>query len=118
MGNLTIRPSKRGDIENVLQKRYRETFRGVTVEEDGEIVGIAGVLHGRELQAFSTLNFDTRQDRRFMVKAVREYRKILEHYDLPIYAQPDPNRSTAQEFLGYVGFEERDDGLFVWTPSQ
>jgi hypothetical protein len=115
MSDLKIRPSQKGDLEEVLKERWGDTFRGITVVEDGRVVGVVGVMHGRELQAFSTITIDPRQDLRLMVKGVRQYRELLSHYDLPVYAAPDPDKETAEGFLQHVGFKKREDGLYVWT---
>lgn len=90
------------------------SYRGLTAEVDGEVVGIAGVYHGATLEAFSTLTFDTRQNLRLVVKTVHQYRKLLSHYDKPVYATPDPDRPTADKFLEHVGFIKDEDGKYLW----
>lgn len=83
-------------------------------------VGVAGIIHTTPLQAFSVLDFDTKENARFIVEVVREFRELLRQYEpLPVYAIPATDRDTAAAFLRYVGFEKIEDGLFRWaTPYQ
>jgi len=84
-------------------------------ELDGKVIGIAGVMHSQALQAFSSMNGEIKKYPRTIVKAVREFRKILEAYgDSPIYAIADEDTKTAPGFLKHVGFKYYRDGVYRW----
>lgn len=83
-------------------------------EQDGEIIGIAGVLHSVPKQAFSDIGQALRNYPREVVKGVRLYREILNSYDEPIYAIANPTEETAVTFLTHVGFEHLEDRIYRW----
>lgn len=109
---ISIRPSKKGDTS------ITNTFRGITAEQNGEVVGVAGVMHGHELQAFSSIGFDASTHKRLIVSAIRQYRDILNSYDVPVYAKANDKIAGSEQFLRHVGFVDIGDRIYKWIPQQ
>lgn len=91
------------------------TVKGFAGVRDGEVLGIGAVMMGYPMQAFSTISDEAKQHKRDIVKAVRLYRDLLNEYDSPIFAKPNPEEKTAVGFLKHVGFEYVGDGVYQWN---
>ena len=114
MMSVLVRPASKADIIAYRGSPYHESFRGIVAELDGEIIGIAGVLHGAHLQAFSEISDKLKSYPKSIVIAAREYRKLLNNYDSPIYAEASSKEKTSMKFLKYIGFEHFDKRIYVW----
>ena len=104
---LNIRPVHQDDIPNMVY-----TINGIVVEQEGEILGHAAVVYSSPLQAVSDIDEKLLQYPRIIVKAVKEFRNILNRYESVIYAYPDERHDTAPGFLKHVGFEEVSDEVY------
>lgn len=111
-----IRPAKRNDVIAFQGEPYDQSFRGIVVELDDEIIGLAGVLHSNPLQAFSVISDTMRKYPKCLVLAARDFRKYLDMYDSPIYAMANPDEKNSEGYLEYVGFEKFDESkrLYKW----
>lgn len=110
-----IRPITKADVFAYRGEPYSASFRGLAVELNGEIVGVAGVLHTPVLQAFSNIRDELRKYPKTLVLAARKFREILAQYDdSPIYAIANENEKNAPGYLEYVGFEHYHDGVYRW----
>ena len=85
------------------------------MELDGEVIGVAGVLHTPVLQAFSMIKDKLRDYPKVLVKAGKVFRDILNKYDSPVYAIASPNEKNSMRYLEVVGFEQFDGRLYRWT---
>jgi len=113
--NPVIRPIRKNDVIAYRGKMYNESFRGLAVELDGEVIGIAGVLHTPVLQAFSMIKDEMRKYPKSLVKAAQYFRTILAEYDSPVYAKPSPDEKNPERYLEYVGFKRFNGSLYEWT---
>lgn len=116
--NIQLRAANKADIIAWRGKPYRESFRGIVADLDGEIIGIAGVLHANQLQAFSEITDELRKHPKTLVLAAREFRDILNSYDYPIYAQASEEEKNSAGFLEYVGFEHYQKRIYKWAQQQ
>jgi len=112
---MIIRPARKEDANKVWNGPPLATFRGIVVEDDDEILALAGVMHTNPHQAFMTMYEPMKQHRKTIVLAIREFRKILAKYPGPIYAFPNEFEPTARGFLSYTGFTPESDEVFKWT---
>lgn len=111
-----IRPVTKDDVIEFKGEQYNDSFRGMVVEYDGRVIGIAGVLHGIPLQAFSSMSDEIRRYPKTLILAAREFRKILAMYDgFPIYALASKNERNASGYLKYVGFEHYCGDMYRWV---
>lgn len=102
--DITIRPAVRLDIEkyDILKQR---TLRAMVWDAGGNIIGIAGVFHSSPPQAFFKLTDELRRFPMLIVKgALGAFRKIINLYDVPVYAIADDNETDPGSFLEKVGF--------------
>ncbi len=109
-----IRPATKADIVKFRGKPYRESFRGIVVEIDGEIIGVAGVLHTEVLQAFSTIKDELRKRPKLLVTSAKIFRDVLRSYSCPVYAQASDKEKNAAGFLEYIGFEHYQGSVYKW----
>jgi hypothetical protein len=102
------------DIIAFKGENYNDSIRGLVVELDGEIIGIAGVMQGQCLQAFSSISDTMRKYPKSLVKAAIYFRSILSKYEAPVYAIANPDESNSKGYLEYVGFEHYDGSIYRW----
>ena len=110
--NFLVRPAKAGDVEDFGPYEFSHTFRGMTCEEDGKVIIVAGVLHSSPLQAVSYLGDDARKSPKTIVKFAKAVTEIFDLYDAPIYAIADSDEKDAPKFLEYLGFEQYQDRVY------
>lgn len=99
-------------MEDVIQLRgkpFNHTVRGVAVEQAGEVIAIAGVMHTVPLQAFTEASVDQSKYPMTVMRTVRKFREILKGYKVPVYALADPKQRNAPAFLERVGFQFEAD---------
>lgn len=111
-----IRSAKKNDVICLNGKMFDESFRGVCMEVDGEVLAIAGILHTQELQGFILMKDKARNYPRLFVKGIRKMKKIMKGYKSPIYATPKPTEKTAKGLLKHIGFKHYYDEVYQWTP--
>lgn len=112
---MNIRPARKDDAWRVWGEPPLATFRGIVVEDEDEILALAGVMHTHPHQAFMTMYEPLKEHKRTIVLAIREFRKILEKYQGPIYAFPNEMEPTAPGFLSHTGFTPESDEVYKWT---
>jgi len=93
---------------------HDKTVRGVVVELDGEIIGVAGVLHTSPLQAFSEMSDKIRKYPKTVMKVMLSFKKVLEHYDLPMYAIANEDEHNSRKVLERIGFKPLDGRMYKW----
>jgi len=119
----TIRTINKDDIESFNNgSRYRQSLRGLTVELNGEPIGIAGVLHTNPLQVFSEMRDEMRDYPILIMKTAKRLLNIMETYDKPLYALASENENDPDSFLIHLGFEftgENEQGRYYkWQKLQ
>ena len=115
MATIHLRPLKKADWKHFYDNPLQETVRGIVAETDeGELVGIGGVIYSQPLQCFSTIYRPMRQQRRVMVEAVRQIREILNKFAVPVYARVQADEPTSPGFLKHIGFRRVSEDIFVW----
>jgi len=113
--NVQLRPANKADIIAWRGEPYRDSFRGIVADLDGEIIGIAGVLHSTQLKAFSEITDELRKRPKMLILGAREFRNILNSYDHPIYAHASEEEKNATGYLEYVGFEHYQKRIYKWA---
>lgn len=109
-----LRPSRAEDAIALWGAPLDYTFRGITAELDGKVMGIAGVMFSRPAQAFLTMDDSIKGHKRFVVQCVREFRAIASEYDGKIFAIPDRQEETARVFLSHCGFIRHSEEIYRW----
>lgn len=97
---------------------YKESFKGIVADQDGEILGIAGVLHTATLQAFSNISDELRKHPKMLILAARQFRDILNSYQQDIYALASDQEKNAAGYLEYVGFEHHKGSIYKWPITE
>lgn len=119
---MVIRPANRADVLEMTGETYPETMRAIVVEDDGQLLAIAGVRHGIPHTCFSNLRPEMKNHPRVIVRAMRKMREMLNGYARDVYAIADKDEPTASEFLKHVGFKFIGDGsqgeMYLWQSQQ
>jgi len=111
---LHVRPVGKADIVSFYGHSYDKAMKGIVVESDNEILGIAGVLHTSPLQAFSSMKEELKSHPKYIILAARKMREILNSYDYPIYTKASESEDNSMRFLKYVGFEYLYQRIYQW----
>jgi hypothetical protein len=109
-----IRPLKKSDLGEF--NSMGKTVRGYAVELDGKVIGIAGVLHTRPLQAFSRMEDELRKHPKTIIEVINTFKDILKNYDMPVYAIASEKEYNSTKVLERIGFELMNDRKYVWIP--
>lgn len=109
-----IRPANKADVLAFQDHVYRESFRGLTVRLDDEIVGICGILHSQPHQAFSVITDELRQHPKAIMKASRLFKDMLNRYEQAIYAIASDKERNATGFLEHLGFNHVEGKVYQW----
>jgi len=110
---LMIRPLASNDLSEFNHMGF--TVRGLAIELDGEVVGIAGVLHTNPIQAFSRMDDKLRKHPKTIMKVIKKFKDILSNYNSPIYAiasEKEYNSNKVLERIGFKFFHENEQGRF------
>lgn len=100
---ITIRPATRADFEAMYGESPKKTMRAVVGDVDGEVVGIGGVYYDPAGVVGFLKITDAAAPYRFTM--MREARKFMQGFDIPIRAVRDPTSDGAGRFLMALGFE-------------
>ena len=109
-----IRPASRADVIALNGKSFDASFRGIAVEIDGKVVGIAGVMHTPSLQFFSQFSEELRAYPNSLIMAARMMKEILGQYSSPVYSIADENVDSSIRFLEHIGFEHYEGRVYRW----
>lgn len=109
-----IRPLKKSDLGEF--NSMGKTVRGYAVELDGKVIGIAGVLHTRPLQAFSRMEDELRKHPKAIIKVIKMFKGILKNYDMPVYAIASETEYNSTKVLKRIGFELINNRNYIWMP--
>lgn len=119
MSDITIRPARAEDIEQLYGHPAPYTLRAIVAEQEGEVLGIMGVFHSNPLMAFSRVLPGMKERHpTTILRAAKAFPALLHYYSEPVYAIPDPDEPHAREILKKAGFrrdESRDAEVYVWT---
>ena len=110
-----IRALNKNDVVEFYGEPFAQSMRGLAVELDGEVVGMAGVLHTNPLQAFSSMKDSVRKYPKTIMKTAHGLKSILNKYESPIYAFASETESNSMNFLKHVGFVHIEDEVFKWV---
>jgi hypothetical protein len=93
--------------------------RGFAAEIDGRLVGYAGVMYDKPLQAFSSITDDEfRKHPRVIMHMGRKMAELMTTINAPIYALVSETEKNSRRFLEAVGFEHFQDSdrgtLYKW----
>lgn len=103
---MKIQHLTREDLNSFGSRQYRESVIGLSVKDDnGEVVGVVGVIYTAPLQAFSAMSDKLRKSPKTIVKTAKLFRGVLDTFEYPVYAIAADYEKTSPRFLEFVGFE-------------
>ena len=115
---MIIRPSTREDVIEMCGGTFPDNIWGITAEEDGEVVGIAGIHYTNPRMCFSNIKQSLKKSPRTIVRMAHAVREVMGKSEVPVYAIADKNEPTAPKFLEHVGFEHlmtsSDGEIYRW----
>lgn len=97
------------------------TIRGyVVLNDDDEVVGVTGVIrkHRNTMVIFSEGKPEAYTDKRMVARLARKMMSIADVNGWTLIADPDKTIETSQHFLGRLGFEPDDEGVYTRWPSR
>lgn len=102
---MKVRPIREDDLIEMHGELFKESMRGIAVEDGDDLVAIAGVIHGSVFQCFSSMTEQLRRSPKNIVRAGRALQDLLNQYTVPVYALTDPEQPAHARFLEWMGFE-------------
>ena len=118
---IEIRDATAADWEEFFGSRPRQTFRAVVGEEDGELLGIGGVVYERVPKVFMDLTEAGAKRPKDIVKGTKKVIDALKKNHAMVYAVAQ-NDDVARRFLAHFGFRyvaDTDTGaLYQWRKWQ
>lgn len=116
-----LRPATKDDLDKLCGDSVSGTVRAIACERNGELLGVAGVMHTSPMQCFLNMTPEMKESPRTIVKAVRMVRKLLDGYIGPVYAIASCEEVTARGFLKHIGFEyvatTFQGDVYQWHPQ-
>lgn len=113
--NPKVRPLTESDIREFYDEPFVQSLRGLAVELEGKPVLVAFVLNTEPPQAVSWIKDDLRKYPRAIIKAAREFAKILKRYPCDVYAMADEDESNSENFLKRIGFKHWHERAYIWV---
>ena len=110
---VKIRAATKADVLAIEGKAYAHSFRGVTAELDGRVIGVAGVMYSCPAQCFSNIKPELKKHKRAFVEAIKILRDILSESG-EVYANASQTEATAPQLLRHAGFIPITRELYKW----
>lgn len=99
-------------LEEFYGKTQKETLRTLIIMGDKPLAVIGLKIQGSKMVVFTDCKDELREHKSFkrmVIKAMREFYKILPN--MPVYAKADPKIKGSESLLIHAGFEQIGD---VW----
>lgn len=101
-----IRRATAADVTSWYGKPVERSMRAIVAEIDGRAIGLAGyAFDGERMIAFSEMKDELRQHKKTILRAAREYMRMLREYKVPVVAIANQNEKSAVFFLLHIGFK-------------
>lgn len=113
---ITIVPATRELLAKTRVGTPNMTMRAlVAIDEDGKPVAVAGMYADRHrLVLFSELSDQMRQNKRALIKGIRQLMAIAEQKKAPVHALADPEIPGSAALLKHMGFKHLTGDLYGW----
>lgn len=116
---IVIRPSTRQDVIKLYGKASQWSVRALTVDLDGEPVGIGGVYFNGDMYViFSEITEPLRPYRKTIMKVAKMVMAQVKERGITAIAIASPTEPTAHHFIQHFGLEDMGNGGYVWHSSQ
>lgn len=92
------------------------TIRGyVVLNDDDEVVGVTGFIRKKKdvMVIFSEGKPEAYADKRMVMRLTRKMMGIADVNGWTLIADPDKTIETSQHFLGRLGFEPDEEGVYT-----
>lgn len=113
---MRFEPATAARVQEYHTGEIPVSFRGFVVLNDlDEVVGMAGFVRKSVgvRCVFSEGKEEAYTDKRMMVRLARTMMKIADDNGWTLLAEADPTIPTAPHFLGLLGFEPDDEGVYT-----
>ena len=118
MTRLTIRHGNKADLIALHPEGLPDTCRLIAVVKGEKTVGVCGVMHGDQMQAFSYISEELRKYPAAIYRAGLKLVELMGDYNSPILATADKSQGRSEAFLLRLGFSDIGEiegmRLFVW----
>lgn len=95
-----------GDFEKLDTEKPRFSYRGIAVELDGEVVGMAAIYHSDPKQMISRVAEPLRKYPKVILQTAKLLKKLAATYeDDYMIAFADKREKTSDRLLQHLGFE-------------
>lgn len=108
-----IRPATREDFAR-LGKVALKSARGLAVERDGMLLGIAGLYRDGPTSRkvlFSELTDELRRDKRALIALIRAVTPLMSGR---VFSLADPEIEGSEVLLEHMGFEPYEGRVYQW----
>lgn len=116
---LDIRPATLSDIRSFYPAGgVPATIRALAVVVDGDVQALMGVAYCGQIQAFSELKPEVRENKKVIAVAIRAMLRLLKSVKFPVYAVADTSFPGSAKLLEKCGFEHLCDSqqgkVYLW----
>jgi hypothetical protein len=110
---MKIRPATNADLRQWFDGYVPTTMRAIVVDDEGAIVGIAGIARmGDHLQAFSGIKPALRERPVTIGRVAVAFSRMLEESAKPIIALCSDDEPTAPGLLSHLGFTQQHQRIW------
>jgi hypothetical protein len=113
-----MRPANRDDVIEMCGGTFPDNIWALSVEHDGELLGIAGIHYSNPRMCFGNIKPALKNYPREIVKLAKAVIGKVAQSDVPVYAIAQPEESTAPGFLEHMGFVHilsgREGEIYKW----
>lgn len=113
---VSFRPSIKADFISIYNGPLPNTFRGITAELNGKVLGIVGVYFNRNWIAFTRITNEGRKYPLSIWKAAVRFIGLMKALNEPVYAFADPDIPRSDHLLIKMGFIPVSKDWYLWTP--
>lgn len=109
---MNVRHATEQDLRHWFNGTIPTTMRAVVVEQDGRLLGVAGVARNDDhLHAFSRITDELRPHKITIGRAAAMLREMMDGMG-QVWAVCSPTEPTAPNLLAWCGFKHQQEG--VW----
>lgn len=112
-----MRAATAADIETYYGVPQGPTLRALVAELDGQPIGVIGLARqGPVSRLFSEFRPELRPHLKSMavLRGIKTVLRWVEAAKIPVYALAQCDEPDAHRLLKRLGFEQRDDEVYLW----
>ena len=115
---MIIRPLTYRDVIDMWGRRWPEAIKGIAIEDQGELLAIAGLRYSSPIMCFSDTRPGLKRSPKTIMKAAKRVVEMIEKSHLPVYAVASEQEPRSMQFLAHLGFTNIGGRNYKWLKPQ